>query len=69
MLYAEKWKDSGIPTMEEWLVKVTELAEVAKLTSLIRERTITTFISGWNILMDFLLKKEENKLVIYGFDD
>lgn len=46
-----------------------ELAEMAKLTSLIREKTISTYIADWKPLMDFLHKTEKkNKLMIYGFD-
>ena len=69
LLYAQKWKDSTLPTMEEWLVKLTDFAEMDKLTSLIRERTLSTFIDDWKPLMDFLHKNEKNELVIYGFDD
>lgn len=54
---------------QEWLAKMVERAEMAKLTCLLRERSITTFFSDWNPLMDFLLKKEGNELMIYGFDD
>lgn len=32
MLYAEKWKDILITTMDEWTKKLTELAEMANLT-------------------------------------
>lgn len=39
-------------------------------TCLIRERTMTTFISCWKLLMDFLLKEgEKMNLLIYGLDD
>lgn len=28
LLYAQRWKDSYICTMKEWMVKLTELAEI-----------------------------------------
>ena len=54
VLYAQRWKDSIIPTMEEWMVKLMELAEMAKLTALIREKTLTNFMANWKPLLDFL---------------
>lgn len=65
----QKNEKTEISTMERWLVKATELAVMAKLTFLIREWTIIAFNSDCKLLMDFLLKKEENELVIYRFDD
>lgn len=31
LLYTQKWKDVSIPTVDEWLQKFMELAEMAKL--------------------------------------
>lgn len=31
-LIFQRWKDPSLPTMEEWLLKLMELAEMAKLT-------------------------------------
>lgn len=45
------------PTMEGWLVKMTDLAKMAKGTCIIRERIITTFIGDWKLFMDFLPKR------------
>lgn len=61
-LYAKRSKDSGIPIMEEWLVKITEFAEMVKLTYLIRKKTTIVFISDWKPFMDFLLKTGKNNL-------
>lgn len=33
-----------------------DLAELAKLTSFVREKTLSIFISGWKPLMGFLIK-------------
>ena len=60
LLYAQRWKDSALHTMEEWLVKMMELAEMAKLTSLIREKTITMFTADWKPLIAFLPETEKN---------
>lgn len=37
--------------MEEWIVKVTELTEMAKITCLVRVKTISTFIKDWKHFM------------------
>lgn len=37
LFYAHRWKDLTLSTMDEWLVKLTKLADVAKMT-LLRER-------------------------------
>lgn len=42
LLYAQRWKDSILLTMEEWLVKLTDFADMDKLISLIREKTLST---------------------------
>lgn len=46
-----------------------KLAERAKLIFLIRERKITLFVSEWKPLMDFLLKKWKNEVMINVLDD
>lgn len=40
LFYAQRWKDLAILIMEEWLLKMMEFAEMAKLTCLIREKAI-----------------------------
>lgn len=52
-----------MPTMEEWTIKMVELAKMAKLACLIREGTITTFYKR-KLFMEFLLKMDKNLLVI-----
>ena len=47
LLYAQKWKGLTVPTAEDWLLKVGELAEMAKLMSLIREKSIARFLFDW----------------------
>lgn len=46
ILYVQKWNDMAIPTMEGWMEEMMELAEMAKLTALIK---------GNNYLVLFLL--------------
>lgn len=53
LLYAHTWKYSEIPTMEGYLVKMIELAEMARMICLIRERTMSSFITDWKPLMEF----------------
>lgn len=49
----QKLKSSVIATIEKWIMKMMELVEVAKLTSLVREKILSTFIANWKPLMDF----------------
>lgn len=55
--------------MDEWIVKVMEIAEMAKPIVWLKKRTKTTFIKDWKSFVDFLLKMDINELVIYGFID
>lgn len=64
----KKGKGSEIPTMEEQLANITELAEIAKLTCFIREKT-STCTDDWKLFVDFLLKMEKIELAIYASDD
>lgn len=50
------------------MVKLVEVAEMAKLICLIREKAMTLFIAAWQRLIDFLHESEKNELAIYGFD-
>uniref|UniRef100_A0A2D4J5R1 Uncharacterized protein n=1 Tax=Micrurus lemniscatus lemniscatus TaxID=129467 RepID=A0A2D4J5R1_MICLE len=61
-LTTHRWKNSALLTMKKRLVKMMELAEVAKLTSLIREKSIVAYIADWKFLMDFLCNTEKMNL-------
>lgn len=50
--HVQRWKKTEIATMEEWAVKMVELAEMAKLTCLIWEET-TTFLKRLEPLWTF----------------
>lgn len=52
--YVWKWKELHIPR----IVKLMDLAEMAKLMALIKEKTLPRFISTWKSLLDFLLENE-----------
>lgn len=69
LLYAKKYNNGKTVKYmkEDWLVKMTEFAEMAKSICLIRERPTTIFVNDWKPFKDFLLKME--KLVIYRSDN
>lgn len=69
LLYANDWKGNEIPTVEDWMIKLIELTEMAKLTSLVRGKTIRTFLTDWKPYMEFLLKEEKSELIISGSGD
>lgn len=58
--YAQKWKMSTL-SMEEWLVKMLALAEMARLTSLVREKTFYIYV--W-----LEETKKNDSLMNWGFD-
>lgn len=60
LLFAKKnCKNDEMHNMEEWIIKLIELAEMAKLPSLVKEKN-NTVLKDWNPYMNFL-KKEEKK--------
>lgn len=67
LLYVQRWKESEISAMEEWLVKMTKSEEMAKFTCLVQKKIITAFVSYWKPFTDFAGNVKE--LVIYGFHD
>lgn len=56
LLYLQRWKDSQVPTMEEWMVNLMELVEMAKPIALVKEKSNFTFnfinftSSTWKLL-------------------
>lgn len=57
ILYTHKWKDPLIPTMEEGMMKAMELAKMAKLIVLIKEKILSSFVL--KTLLDFVFKTEK----------
>lgn len=55
--------------MEEWIVRMSEQAKMAKLTCLIKGKTTSTFTKALKFFMVFLLKIEKSEVMIYEFDD
>lgn len=56
------------PTVEEWLFKVLEIAEVAKLSALIKDKPLMNLRTIWKLLLDFLLHKPQHEPMGYGFE-
>lgn len=70
LLYAQSWKTACIPAIEKWMLKMIEYAEMAKITSSIKDKTLLSFISIWKPFIDSLKeKKGGGELMTYGFDD
>lgn len=44
LLYVQRWKNTERSTLEDQTMKMTELAEMTKLTYLIRDKTRSTFL-------------------------
>lgn len=67
--YSELWKDLTLATMEEWMEMKMELAEMTKLTALIRDRALTRFYNDWKSLIDFQYETEKDEFKMHGFDN
>lgn len=49
---------------EAWIIKMMELIEIAKLASLVREKTIKTVLKSGSLIMEFLPKEGKTELMI-----
>lgn len=58
-------KNTEVPAIEEWIVNMAELVEMAKLSCLISDKIVRTFIKFGNLLWTFFWKSM--KMVIAGF--
>lgn len=61
-----------IPIMKEWMVKLIELAEMAKLIIPRKEKSLCSFVSTWKALLViylFLLQTKGNYILILGVDN
>ena len=67
ILYAQYWKKEHIPTIEEWMFKLLKLAQMAKLTILMKDKNISRFKELWQPLLDYLLITERNEVMMIGF--
>lgn len=52
LLYAEKQKDSTLPIIIEMAMKTMKLADMAKWTSLTRQKTLSSVIHDLKLLID-----------------
>lgn len=56
-MYSQRWNTLWqIPTMELWMVKLMQLANMEKLTTLIKENTLSSFVT-WKTPLDFFAWK------------
>lgn len=53
LLYAQRWKDSSLPTMKEWRAKMMNLTQMAILTALIKEGHCLDLMMIRNLLLIF----------------
>lgn len=49
---------------EDWIIKMMELVEIAKLTSLVWEKAIKTVLKSGSLITEFLLKEGKTELMI-----
>ena len=67
ILYTQFWKKENIPTTEEWVIKLLDLAQIAKLTILMKDKNILRFKEIWQPLLNYLLITKKNEVMTIGF--
>ena len=48
-------------------MKMMELAEMAKLTTIIKEGSPIKFMSDWKLFIEFVQEIEKNDIYVYGY--
>ena len=59
-LIAKYWKGDQLPSKGEWLSKIAEYLELAKLTNIIRGTSKDMVKNQWKYFNDYLKKQEVN---------
>lgn len=68
VLYTQEWKDSTLPTMNEQMVKMMELAQMTKMIALIKDRSFLSLMMTEKPYCLFAGNRK-NKVMIHSFDD
>ena len=66
-IYAQKWKQEEVPTKEEWLMKMMDYAEMARLTVKLREQEEKKFFEDWKCFVEYLKKHHSYIISHVGF--
>uniref|UniRef100_A0A670JJJ0 Reverse transcriptase domain-containing protein n=1 Tax=Podarcis muralis TaxID=64176 RepID=A0A670JJJ0_PODMU len=69
IVLAQKWKLEEIPTVEEWRTKLTEYAELDRLTGKIRYTKDQKFIKDWEKFVCYLESNYGVKITLAGFKE
>ena len=67
MVYAQYWKKENIPTKEERMMKLMELAQMAKRTILLKDKNILKFKEMWQPILEYLYTSENYEAMTLGF--
>lgn len=43
IIFAQQWKEEYLPMIEEWIIKVIDLAQMAKLTEMMKDKSLADF--------------------------
>ena len=67
ILYTQRWKQEETPSKEEWLQKMMEFAEMAKLTATLRDQEENTFYQEWKCFADYIRNHYGHVQSLAGF--
>lgn len=59
-------KNNEIPRVEDWIIRLTVLAEMVKLTGFFREISPSMILKVWKTCMEFLTERKKTELMISG---
>lgn len=62
MATAGRCKKNEMPTIEDWIIKLQELIEMAKLTSLVREKKDKDFLKRLEVLLRLFVERRMNRI-------
>ena len=67
ILYAQRWKQEETPSKEEWLQKMMEFAEMAKLMATLRDQEENIFYQEWKCFADYIRNHYGHVQSLAGF--
>uniref|UniRef100_A0A8D0KM41 Uncharacterized protein n=1 Tax=Salvator merianae TaxID=96440 RepID=A0A8D0KM41_SALMN len=56
LMFTQMWKLPKIPSVDDWIIKMMDLAQMDQLTNLVRDKIVSTFIKTGKLLLTIILK-------------
>lgn len=69
VLIAAKWKSNEIPSIQDWIQKLTEYAELDGLSEKIKNKSKQEFVSKWEVFKEYLKNKYSSLNSVAAFEE